>query len=186
MALPTTGAQPIEEFIPGINTNGLYTNTAGNLLGSSNTINNPVFTGTRSGGVSSILNETTNAVLTATQSSSTILFNSTTGVRVTLPAPVIGLSYEFIVAQTPSAGTHGIQTNSSGTVFLQGALLMAPAAGTVATFTANGTSNFDIGMNGTTTGGIQGSEFRAVCVSATQWEIYGTVFGSGALATPIV
>ncbi len=205
-------AQNIEDFLPPIQSAGLNTlkNTSlggtlavtGNatLSGNETLTGNLAVTGTslftgvatftaapvfNAGRLVNVVSEATNATLTIAQSGSTVLFNSTTGVRVTLPAPSVGAVYEFVVAQTPSSGTHGINTNS-GSVFLQGALLLAPAAGTVATFTANGTSNVQIGMNGTTTGGIQGSQFRAVATSATVWEVTGVLGGSGALATPIV
>lgn len=181
-------AQLIEDILPPIQSAGLNTNKAvafGSTLsvtGVATFASAPVFS---AGRLVSVISETTIATLTVAQSGSTVLFNSTTGVAVTLPAPSVGAVYEFVVAQTPSVGTHGIVTNA-GTVFLKGALVIAPAAGTVATFTANGTSNIAISMNGTTTGGIQGSQFRAIAVSATVWEVTGVLAGSATLATPIV
>lgn len=185
MALPSTGAQPIEEYIPGINTNGLYTNSVGNLLGSSNTINNPIFTGTKNGGVSNVLDLTSATTLTASQGGSVVLFDSTTGFQVKLPTPTVGLTYEFVVVKRPTSGSIGISTNSAS-VFLGGALIASIANGTSATFVADGSSNVVIGMNGTTTGGTIGTVFKAVATSATVWTISGQSVGSGALATPIV
>ena len=143
---------------------------------------NPTFT---SGRLVPVVNLTAATTATVTQSGSTMLFNSATGIVVTLPAPTVGTTYDFVVGLTPSSGTHGIRTNA-GSVFLKGAVYVAPSTGTLATFLADGSTATVMGMSGTTTGGIQGSHFRATCVSATNWEVTGNLVGSGGLATPFV
>lgn len=199
-------AQNIEDFLPPIQSAGLNTlkntslggtlavtgastftgaetfNGAATFNGTATFATSPTFSGGR---LVTVVNEATSATLTVGQSGSTVVFTASLGTRLTLPAPTVGTVYEFVVGVTPTSGTHGILTNS-GSVFLQGSLLMAPTAGTVATFTANGTSNVAVGMNGTTTGGIQGSQFRAIAVSSTVWEVTGVLGGSGALATPVI
>lgn len=195
----------MEEYIPGIRENGLNTNEAATLGSTLAVTGTSTFTGTETfngaatfnstvtfattptytaGRLTAVIQAAVPTVLTQSQATSQIVFNSTTGVVVTLPAPVVGTVFEFVVGQTPVAGTHGIATTAS--VFISGQLVIAPANGTVATYTANGTSNSRIGMNGTTTGGILGSNFRAICTSATVWTVTGVLGGSGALATPIV
>lgn len=188
-------AQNIEDFLPPIQSAGLNTLKATTLGSTLSVTGASTFTGVvtfaaapvfNAGRLATVVSQTTGATLTVSQSGATVLFNSTTGVQVILPAPTVGTVYEFVVAQTPSAGTHGITTSAPLSIFLKGSLLVAPASGTVATFTANGTSNASLNLNGTTTGGIQGSQFRAICTSATVWEVTGVIGGSGQLATPII
>jgi hypothetical protein len=141
---------------------------------------NPTFTGGR---LVPVVSATTGATLTIAQSGSVVVFNSTTGVPLVLPAPQVGAYYDFVIGQTVAAGTHGIRTSSG--VFLGGSLLLSPTAGTVATVTGNGTSHVVVSMNGSTTGGVAGGNFRAVCTSATVWTLSGNLLGTGSLATPI-
>lgn len=183
-------AQPIEEYIPGIQSNGLYTNTA-TVLGSTlavtgaSTFTGAVsFSGVASGGKRNVLASSGNTSPTVAQSGSVLLFDSGTGIAFTLPAPAVGLEYTFVVANTVSSGTHSIVTDAAST-YLLGALAMGSAAGT-ATLNAlgNGSSHIAVRMNGTTLGGILGTKITVTCTSATQWEVSGIVAGSGSLATP--
>lgn len=205
-------AQNIEDFLPPIQSAGLNTGKNTSLGGTLSVTGNTTLSGTLSvtgastltgkvsfatnpsytgGKLQSMVSATTNATLTIAQSGSTVLFNSTTGVQLTLPAPQVGAYYDLVVAQTPSSGTHGILTNS-GSVFLGGALVAvagggSTASGTSATFAANGTSHIGVGMNGTTSGGIAGSVLRVVASSTTVWRLTGVLSASGStLATPII
>lgn len=185
-------AQNIEDFLPPIQSAGLNTlkNTSlggtlavtgtSTFTGAVSFLTSPTFTGGR---LTNVVNETTSGTLTISQSGSTLVYNSTTGIVLKLPAPTAGIQYRFIVAQGAQTGTHGILTSAS--TFLLGGVGMN-SNGTVAAFTANGTSNTNVGMNGTTTGGTQGTVFEVVGQSSTVWLLSGQLLGSGALATPIV
>lgn len=178
-------AQLIEDVLPPIQSAGLNTNKNVSLGGTLNVTGNATFNGTVVGSKSNVLSATTITTLTVAQSGSTILFNSTTGVKVILPSsPVQGLQYYFLVQQTPASGTHGISTGSAG-VFLSGSVLnFTTATGTSGLFTANGSSNTVLGMSGSTTGGSVGTWFDVTCTSGTNWIVNGQLIGSGAAATP--
>jgi len=127
--------------------------------------------------------------LTAAQSGSVIAFDLATGIVFTLPAPVAGLNFTFITPVTVTSNSYKIITNV-GTVFLVGAvsygiLDTTPGAAPGPKFTAaNGSSHVAITMNGSTTGGLQGTELFLSCYSATLWHISGQVIASGTIATP--
>ena len=121
--------------------------------------------------------------LTAAQSGSMVLFDRAAGIIFTLPAPVVGLWFEFIVVTTVTSNNHKIITDT-GTTLLIGPLDVQKGDTTVLNTNGNGSTHISVLMNGTTTGGIQGTSIVLTCVSSTLWEVNGTVIGSGTLATP--
>jgi len=124
------------------------------------------------------------ATLTAAQSGSVVLVSGT-HCAITLPAPAVGLNYTFILLSTPSGGNHSVVTDA-GTTFIQGIVqLVIDNSATTKAFLANGTSHTTLTLNGTTTGGILGTQFQYTCVSATKWNVTGLLNASGVLATPI-
>jgi hypothetical protein len=122
--------------------------------------------------------------LKAAQSGQTVLLDRAAGTIVTLPAPVVGLSFSFLVTTSVTSNNHKVITDV-GTTFILGGVTMTEAADTNAGLGAlfNGTTHISILMNGTTTGGLIGTAFNMTCVTATQWAIEGIVAGSGTLAT---
>lgn len=121
--------------------------------------------------------------LTAAQSGSTVLFDRAAGIIYTLPAPVVGLWFEFVITVSITSNNAKIITDA-GTTLLIGQVYNAVAAGTGTTFIANGSTHIACTQNGTTTGGLIGTSLLVSCVSATLWEVTGTVLGSGTIATP--
>lgn len=117
---------------------------------------------------------------TAAQSGEILIFNKSGGVTVTLPAPVIGLTYTFAIGTTSTANKI---ITSAGTIFLQGGLYFDKAL-TITRYDGNGSTHVSLNFNGTTTGGIAGDIFHMTCLSATEWTVEGTVAASGTLATP--
>jgi hypothetical protein len=118
------------------------------------------------------------------QSGATVLFDRAAGIVFTLPAPVVGLYYDFIVTVTRTSNAHTINTNA-GTVFILGTLLMARVSdGSSLNVYGDGTAHVSIASNGTTTGGVLGSQFRLTCVSDTVWEVSGIMKTVGAQSTP--
>lgn len=118
---------------------------------------------------------------TAAQSGSVLLFNRAGGITVTLPAPVVGLNYTFVVQTTPT-GAQKIITDA-GTTLLQGAVVVS---GTTAIAFQSLITSSNISWNGniTTTGGLVGTQVEFICLSATLWQVSGISFGSGTVATP--
>lgn len=124
------------------------------------------------------------AALTAAQSGSTVLFDRAAGIVYTLPAPVVGLYFDFITTVTITSNSAEVDTDA-GTTFLVGAVeLLTSASATTFAAYGNGTSHVKIASNGTTTGGIKGSQYRMTCISSTVWQVSGLLAGSGTLATP--
>lgn len=122
--------------------------------------------------------------LLAGESGATQLFDSAAGVVYTLPAPVVGMTFEFYSSVTITSNSAKIITDSAST-FLQGLVLVV--GGTTETIVSadfNGTSHVACTMNGTTTGGIIGTLIRVKAISSTVWAISGMVVGSGTVATP--
>jgi hypothetical protein len=57
-------------------------------------------------------------------------------------------------------------------------------SGAVVGFTANGSSNDFINLNGTTTGGVAGTRIQIVAIAANKYMVTGVILGSGVVATP--
>lgn len=123
--------------------------------------------------------------LTAKESGALCVFDRAAGVVFTLPAPVVGMEFEFIVQTAVTSNAHKVITNA-GTVFLVGGIIMGDV--TVAQsgdyFEADGTSHVAISADGATKGGLLGENYKVTCISSTQWAIEGVCHGAGTLATP--
>lgn len=177
----------LEGNIPVVNLNGVQTNknitsTGTNTWSGTNTFSgSTVFSGARTGVVNG---SSGNTSPTTAQSGQTFLFDSATGITYTLPAPTVGLTYDFIVTTTVTSGNHKIITDA-GTTLLLGAVLVGSASGTPIMAQGNGSTHVAVTMNGTTTGGLVGTWINFKCVSATKWEVSGSdVTQNGAPATP--
>jgi len=123
------------------------------------------------------------------QTGSMFLFDRASGVAYTLPPPSPGLFFDFVVTTTITSGAASVTTDAA-TTFLLGAVMVAVADTTPSATAgpklevANGTSTVTVSSNGTTSGGIKGQQYRISCVSATQWNITGFIYGSGTIITP--
>jgi len=119
---------------------------------------------------------------TVAQSGSVFTLSRTAGITVTLPAPTVGLQYTFISITTPTTGNYKIITDA-GTTLLQGVITSATTTASVFESVV-ATSNIAVTMNGTTTGGLVGTQLTFTCLSSTLWQVFGTNFTSGTTATP--
>ena len=126
-----------------------------------------------------------NYQLTPDQSGALVVFQSVTGNLVTLPSPVAGMQFEFIVEIAATSNEHKILTKVIASEFLLGSIISASetVAEGMDCFTANGSTHVSISMNGTTTGGEVGSRFVLTGLSTTQWHIKGVNQGSGGAVT---
>lgn len=114
-----------------------------------------------------------------------IYLNRAAGITVTLPAATgTGNMYRFWVGVAVTSNNDIIKVaNASDT--MQGTLVLALAAGGAPfTETAGGTDD-TITMNGTTTGGLIGSYVELVDRATNVWALFGTLAGSGTLASAL-
>jgi hypothetical protein len=140
----------------------------------------------------SALNSTANvqpAITTATASplpilsGSTFLLSRAAGTTITLPAPVPGTNYSFVVITAVTSNSYKIITDA-GTTFMQGIDTIGfSTLGSIENFQGNGTSHISFNMNGTTTGGLIGTQVDCLCITSTLWQVNANNFGSGTLAT---
>lgn len=181
-----------EQYIPYVQQNG-YVSNKGITIGGSANVDLSGSTGTfrfPSGGssgnkVTVISGSGATVTLTAAQSGSIVLFDRAAGTVYTLPAPVAGLTFQFHVLTSVTSNAHKIIT-SGASIFMTGSLVNidTDTSNAVAAWTADGSTIRSVSMNGTTTGGLQGTLIRLICISSTMWMVEGIDQGSGTVATP--
>ena len=124
------------------------------------------------------------ATLLASQSGANVLFDRAAGIVFTLPAPVVGTKFRFIVTVDLTAATYQVDTDAA-TTFIVGSLLGGiEGAATDETHFADGTTDIGISMNKTTTGGLIGGIFELECISSTLWMVTGNTSCTATPATP--
>lgn len=123
--------------------------------------------------------------LQAKESNALCLLDRAAGVVYTLPAPVLGMQFEFLATVAVTSNAYKVITNA-GTVFLLGSVMggSLTVADSGDVFQANGSTHVSISMDGATKGGLVGTRFRVTAISDTQWVIDGGYVGSGTLADP--
>lgn len=135
---------------------------------------------------------TADKTLTAKDAGALVVFDVASGATVTLPVPVAGMEFDFLVTTTITSNNAKIITDSAS-VFMLGAVTIATiATATVGGFSFNGSTHRACTMNGTTTGAIIGTRLTlralptvsATSTTSTQWFIEGAIIGSGTVATP--
>lgn len=127
---------------------------------------------------------TTGRTLLASESGSLVIFSTAAGQAITLPTPVAGMQFDFAVHVT-GTGTYSIATGSAA-IFIGGGV--DSSSTTVAeggdTFVADPAATIEMLLDGDTTGRLVGGWFTLTAISATVWNIRGTMMGVGTLATP--
>lgn len=122
--------------------------------------------------------------LTKAESGADVLFDRAAGIAYTLPAPVVGLEFTFIVTVDLTSNAYSFVTDAA-TTFIVGSLQGAiEGAATDETHFANGTTHVGVSMNKTTTGGLIGGVFTVKCISPTLWRITGNTSCTATPATP--
>ena len=134
---------------------------------------------------------TTAATLTAAQTGTILAGNSLTGTLWTLPAATAanaGVTFELTVLLANTSGSLKVIGASSADLFVgsisMGVDATTPSATAGPKFFIAGASDYAIAMNGTTTGGLKGTNVRFVCLGLNAWAVSGNVAGSGTIATP--
>ena len=133
-----------------------------------------------------IIQGTATTTLTPSQSGALCIFTqAATGGIFTLPAPVIGMEFEFATLVSVTASDVNKVITNASTVFLTGGVNIASlTAGANDFFEANGTTFVALTMGATTTGGLKGGRVRFTAISSTLWAVEGNLVGSGTLADP--
>lgn len=122
--------------------------------------------------------------LSVNESGSTVLFDRAAGIVFTLPTAVPGTWFDFVVTTSVTSNAAKVITGA-GTELLIGGYMNVDTdtSNAVAAFDGNGSTHVAVSMNGTTTGGLQGTKLRFTCLSSTRWSVEGIVRGSGTVAT---
>lgn len=118
------------------------------------------------------------------ESGALCLLDAATGVVYTLPAPVVGMEFEFRATVSVTSNAYKVITNSASVFIVGGVEASTLTAGGQDFFVADGTTIRALSAAGTTTGGLIGETYTLTAISATQWSIKGVTCGSGTLATP--
>jgi hypothetical protein len=100
----------------------------------------------------------------------------------TITSGNLGMTFKFVVITTATSLT----ITAAATQLLRGGVsVMSTAVGAENdAFSADGTDDLIITMNGTTQGGIIGSWVELYALSTTAWVVNGGLIGSGTIVTP--
>jgi hypothetical protein len=129
--------------------------------------------------------------LTSADSGDVCIFNAAAETVCVLPAPNLGMKFDFICVIT-ATGDLVVQAGTDDHGFLGGVTctqLTSTAPDQCDSFsTATDGNNDFITMNGTTTGGVAGSTLMCAAILATSaakaWAVTGNLICTGAMATP--
>ena len=120
------------------------------------------------------------------ESGSNVLFDRAAGTIFTLPVALPGMTFTFLTNVLSTANAIVTNIGTSTPVIIGGLIstsALALSAGSM--YTSNGgNKNVRIAMNGTTTGGIEGSKIVLTALSSGTWFVSGTLISSGANITP--
>lgn len=122
--------------------------------------------------------------LTLADAGSDVLFDRAAGIVYTLPAPKVGLEFDFTVTVDLTSNAYTVNTDAA-TTFIVGSLDGGiEGAATNEIHFANGSTHIGVSMNKTTTGGLIGGSFKMKCISSTLWRITGNTSCTATPATP--
>jgi len=120
-----------------------------------------------------------------TDSGSLILLDRAAGTIVTLPdTPANGTNYTFQVKTDVTSNNYQINTGVAGLDLLSGYVYNDKAGSLPAIVSPDPAHDTSITMNGSTTGGLVGTNFTLTFDGTNLWNISGTVRGSGTMTTP--
>ena len=122
--------------------------------------------------------------LLAEENGAMFILDKVDGIVLTLPAPVVGMQFDFVVKASVTSNAYKIITNA-GTVFLTGQYISndTDSSGAAVFFAGNGSTHVALNMAGTTKGGLIGTKLRFTCISSTLWLVEGVNNGSGTVET---
>lgn len=123
--------------------------------------------------------------LLAEESGALCLFDRAAGTVYTLPAPAVGMQFEFSTKVATTSNAAKVITNSAS-VFIVGSVMIGSltVADSGDVFQGNGTTHVAISSDGATKGGLIGGSYKLTCITSTLWQIEGDLVGSGTVADP--
>jgi len=133
-----------------------------------------------------IQNVALSRTLLAKESDSLCLFDSTEGITYTLPPPIIGLQFEFLVTVSVLAPKLYRIITDANTNLLLGDVVMGDTTAHYLPkyFSSNGVTDVAVENNGSTTGGRMGGYYRITAISTTEWFIKGNSNAEGLATSP--
>jgi len=133
-----------------------------------------------------IQNVALSRTLLAKESDSLCLFDSTEGIIYTLPPPIIGLQFDFLVTVSVLAPRVYKVITDASTSILSGDVVMGDTASQhlPVYFSSNSVTDIAIESNGSTTGGRIGGYYRITALSTTEWFIKGNCNVEGVAVSP--
>lgn len=129
-----------------------------------------------------IIDVTADSTLSKNQSGSLVTLGKAAGITLKLPNAGRGLEYEIVVKTAVTSNAYKIIGNDSAS--MRGAILQATAGEISELYVGNGTTHIAVSMNGSTSGGLVGTNLKFVCDNDGIWNVVGQNVGSGAIATP--
>jgi len=124
-------------------------------------------------------------ILLASESGSLCMFDRAAGIIYTLPAPAVGMEFEFLITVAGTSNSYSIDTDAA-TTFIGGGV--AAVSTVVAeggdSFVATISSTVSCDFDSAVTGRNVGTQVKFTCLSSTTWGIEGVIHGVGTLATP--
>ncbi len=113
------------------------------------------------------------------------MFDRAAGIVYTLPAPVLGMEFEFATTVTITSNAAKVIT-SGAAIFMLGTVFGYTTDATeIDGFSADGSTIIALSSNGSTTGGVIGDRYKFTALSSTIWAVTGNIFcGTSTPATP--
>ena len=123
--------------------------------------------------------------LLSSESGALCLFDRAAGIVYTLPAPLVGLEFDFLITIEGSGASYSIDTDAA-TTFIGGgiATVSTSLAEGGESFPATIASDVSCDFDGATAGRLVGTQVKFTCISATEWVCKGVMHGVGTLVTP--
>lgn len=121
------------------------------------------------------------------QSGSLILMDRAAGIVFTLPAAVVGLTFDFYTSVTVTSNSFKVITNTPASEFIAGSTLLSSDNLASKSFIGNGTTHVAVtqaAASTNATGGIIGSYLRLTCLTTGLWSAQGMLIASATPTTP--
>lgn len=130
-----------------------------------------------------LIGTTANVTLSADNTGGIVYPDRAAGIVYTLPdQPAAGTNFTIEPTTTPSGGPYVINAGIAGLDIIEGFVYMKVSGSPDTKYIAS--SDTQISLNGTTTGGIVGSSIKLVYDGVSVWQTSGYLSGSGSIATP--
>lgn len=137
-------------------------------------------------GLAGVVNTTatTLALTAALHGNRTLTVSSAAPIAITLPqATGTGVKYRLVMQVAATATQHTIKVANATDVMQGVQLVLTTASANVIGYATSATSD-TITLNGTTTGGVAGSEYEITDIKTGFFQVVGTDYSTGTTATP--